>query len=372
MPKIISQNFVLNKNFPKRQTSKKKPLSKYTKKILIKSLFIIFLSIIFICIQFIKKYLSNKIHVAINVDNKYIYACLVYLTSLLDNKAESTYYIIHALFGNKFSQDNINKIKTIVKNFGRGGSEIIFHNLRDDFKNAPKNCFQTSNYYRLALPSLLPKINRIIYTDLDSVILKDLTEMYNIKFEKDMYISGILDKVTMLNELEEFGIFTDKYINSGVLLMDLKTMREKSIEKKLRDFIATHEVKIVDQSAINAVCYNNIQILSYKYAIFPDYEEVVQINYQQNPKYKIDESELLKDYHNTTIIHFRGWNKPWNKYFNHKSRAYWWYYAKISGFYHDILKYYSYYGFDNKYVEDLLKKMPEDGGLLKKNYKKYK
>ena len=60
------------------------------------------------------------------------------------------------------------------------------------------NCFASSAYYRLALSSLLPNINRIIYTDIDSVNLKDLTEMYNIQFEKDMYICDVLYKITML------------------------------------------------------------------------------------------------------------------------------------------------------------------------------
>ena len=368
--------------FRKRNHITKKHLSRKYKKILIKSSFSIFLAIIFLCIQNVwkdlkgvhilkelKEYPTHKIHVAIDVDNKYIYTCLVYLVSLLDNRAKSTFYTIHVLSSNYFSNEHKNKIKTVVENFGKNYSEVFFYNLGNDFRGAPITCFATSAYYRIALPSLLPNIDRVIYTDLDAVNLKDLSEMYNIEFKKDMYISGVLDRVSMIKELEVFGIKTNKYINSGVLLMDLKTMRENSIEKKLRDFIATHDIKTVDQTAINAVCHNNIQILPYKYAVFQIYEDLVEINKAQDSIYKVSESELYQAYHNSAILHFPGPDKPWNKNFKHVSRAYWWYYAKMSGFYNDIL---NYYRFDIKYVEDLLTQIPDDGGLLKRNYKKFK
>ena len=111
--------------------------------------------------------------------------------------------------------------------------------------------------------------------------------MYNIKFKKDMYISAVLDRVSMIKEIEEFGIKINKYVNAGVLLMDLKTMREKSIEKILRDFIDTHYLKTVDQTAINAICNNNIQIMPYKYTVplFGSYEELVQCNSGQETIY---------------------------------------------------------------------------------------
>ena len=76
--------------------------------------------------------------------------------------------------------------------------------------------------------------------------------------------------------------------------MNLKAMREDSIDKKLSDFIATHTLKFLDQTAINCICYNNIQILPYKYNVFayPTFEIFAKINNQQNDKYKFNKSEL--------------------------------------------------------------------------------
>ena len=363
-------------SFRKRRYNKKKNNFTHNKNYLIKYLSLIFLSIIFLFmhIQFkapkeLKKNLIHQIHIAISSDNRYVYPYIVSLTSLLDNRNESTFYIIHVLFDNYFSKNNIDKIKTVVDNFGKNRTEVVFHNIGVDFKKANLGCFGRATYYRIKLPSLLPDVNRIIYIDGDTLNLKDLTEMYNIKLNEGMYLSAILDRVTMVKEIAELGIKINKYVNAGVLLMDLKTMREKSIEKILRDFIDTHFLKTVDQTAINAMCNKNIQIMSYKYVVPPlsSYEELVKYNSGQETMYKVSESELYNAYHDPTLIHFFGPGKLWNKNCNHTYKPYWFHYAKMSGFYNEILNHFRY---DINEAENILKRIPPDGGLLKHYNKK--
>ena len=139
-------------------------------------------------------------------------------------------------------------------------------------------------------------------------------------------------------------------------------MRENSIEKKPRDFIAIHTLNFCDQTAINAVCNNNLQIISYKYNLYPmnSYKRLVEINNEQKPIYRFNESELYQAYHEPTFVHFYGDSKPWKRPNSSLYIMYWWYYAKISGFFNEIL---NYYKSDINYVENLLKTIPEDGGL---------
>ena len=335
-----------------------------------KILIIMLLSIILLYI-ILKLKILNKIHIAINMDNRYIYSCIVFLTSLLDNRAKSTYYVIHILTNGKLSIDSKNKIINTTETFGKKNSEVIFYDLGDDFKGATISFFATSVYYRISLPSVLSKIDKVIYSDIDVVNFKDLTEMYNIKFEKDKYICGVLEGINLKKDVENLGIQTDKYINAGILLMDLKTMREKSIEKKLRDFIATHVLKYCDQTAINAVCSNNIQVISYKYNayVLNSYNDLVKINNGQNLIYRYKEYEIYQAYHEPTFFHFCGPCKPWRRSCGNFNKAYWWYYAKKSGFYKEILNHYKN---DINYVEKLLNEIPNNGGLIKRKYAKFK
>ena len=81
----------------------------------IKIIFILFFSIIFLYFT-IKKDPINKIHIAVNLDHHYIYPFIVFLTSLLDNKARASFYIIHILTNNSTTIDCIDKINSIKKN----------------------------------------------------------------------------------------------------------------------------------------------------------------------------------------------------------------------------------------------------------------
>ena len=185
-----------------------------------------------------------------------------------------------------------------------------------------------------------------------------------------MYICAVLEELKVKKDVEDLGIKVDKYINSGILLMDLKAMRENSVEKKLRDFISTHNLTFCDQTAINALCNDNIQIIPYKYNSFAMslYEGLLDINNGQNPMYKFNESEIFQAYHDPTLVHFLGERKPWLKEYPSVYKIYWWYYAKISGYFNEIL---NYYKCDINEIENLLKTVPEDGGLLKGKYKKF-
>jgi len=232
-------------------------IKKYKKLFLCFSFYILFL--------YILKYKNfvNKIHLSISLNHNYLYTCIVYLTSLLNNRNKSTFYIIHILIDNSIGKESMSKIDKIIKKFGEQHVELKYYNLEGDFKGATTIFFPLTAYYRISLPSILPYIDKIIYTDLDTINLADLSEMYNIEFKEKMYFCATLDYKYMINEIKKFGININKYINSGILLINLKEIRNDGIEKKIREFISTHKLLYADQTAINAVCNNNIQILSY-------------------------------------------------------------------------------------------------------------
>jgi lipopolysaccharide biosynthesis glycosyltransferase len=291
------------------------------------------------------------------------------LTSLLDNRANSTFYIIHISTNNKLSKKSKKKIDKIIETFGNHSINLIYYNLEGYFKNGTVWHIPLATYYKIFLPSLLPNVDKIIFTDADIINLEDLSEMYSIEFKEDMYYGGTADFIDHLNQLKENGISSDKYLNTGVALINLKALRENSIEKKLIDFIATHYLKFQDQTAINCVCYKNIQIIHYKYNIFafPSIDRFIDLNEQQNIKYRLNESELYEAFNKPTLFHYVSLDKPWLKSTRKFNRVYWWYYVKMSGFYQEIL---DFYKFDKSDIESLLKQIPEDGGLLNRNYKK--
>ena len=323
---------------------------------------IIFLVFIFSIKKFFK---TNYIHVALNIDNNFIYPCIVLLTSLLMNRAASTFYIIHLLFGGNTKIDSFQKINETIAKFGKYHSNISYYNMGDKYINATSGIIiTTAAYYRISLSSLLTNVDKIIYIDSDFINFKDLSKIYNIKFKDKMYFIGFLDYPVAALELKIFKIHTDKYINSGFLLMNLKAIRNDKVEDKLNEIISKRLMNHHDQTAINAICHNNMQILSYKYGsfAFDHFDAVINFNNKQKVKYRYTKNELKQGYNTPFLLHFTGYVKPWHKHCANKRRVYWWYYAKESLFYQEIL---DNYGFKREKIEELLKSIPKHGSLLK-------
>ena len=255
------------------------------------------------------KRLINKqlklINIAYSLDNKYINLFYTSLYTLLENANKNTIYHIYVQVGDSFD----NGYKETIKKFEKIYFNCFIHflDMKNDFSYAIKGILSSSAYYRLKLPILCPNITRIIYLDSDTLILKDLTELYTLNFEKN-YILGRLDK--MSGELDSLGLVINNYINSGVLLMDLYNLRKYNYTNNFTEYLQRHNnyqfLNHHDQTLINYVCHDKIGILKPRYHMWP-FENETELNETNNKfriKYNIE--EFINDYYNPYIMHFPG------------------------------------------------------------------
>ena len=266
--------------------------------------------ILFLCFLFcFPKRIFNKqkkeINIAYSLNNNYINHFYTSLYSLLENSHKNTIYHIYVQIGSSFDENNkqmIKKFETIYFN-----CFIHFLDMNNDFSKAIKGIMDVSTYYRLKLPILCPDVTRIIFLDSDTIVLKDLTEFYTLNFE-NKYILGRLD--LLFDELDSLGIYSKNYINGGVLLMDLHSLRKYNYTDKFLEYIRLHNtyryLNHHDQTLLNYVCLNRIGILKPKYHMWPFYseEEIKQINSKFRIKYNI--TEFISDFYNPFIVHFPG------------------------------------------------------------------
>ena len=162
---------------------------------------------------------ENIIPLAINIDNNYILQAIVFLTSLLENMDLTTKYEVYIMIPNDLTHISKTSIDSLVQKYGKEKIKIQYINMKDAFSNSGiSDHISTSAYYRLLLPSILPKVDKIIYSDCDVINFEDLSEMYNIKLKDNIYYMGMPDYYDHHKELLEFGISTSIYMNSGILL----------------------------------------------------------------------------------------------------------------------------------------------------------
>ena len=208
----------------------------------------------------------NYIPVAFSVDNKYLYPLIVLLTSILLNANTSTFYLFYIMIPYNFYTNNKRKIINLSKKYKN--CKIKFFNLGKKYLNwSVEGNYTQTVYFRMALSDLIETLDKIIYLDCDTMVHKDLTELYKINMGNKYYLGFPGHEVSYL-----VINGTRNFINTGVLLINLKLLREINAPILLEKYYKNYGTKKVDEYLINKVFYNKISFLPFEYGI-PDFEE---------------------------------------------------------------------------------------------------
>jgi hypothetical protein len=148
-----------------------------------------------------------------SLNNKYYYPTLVSMESALINcNKEKTFLTYHIQCTPEVTQDILSILKSLVYKYPYN-LEIIFYNMNDILVSLNNERYSQATYYRILSPIIFD-IDRIIHIDADTLVLKDLSEMYEYDLG-DNYFLGILDMKS--DGVDFLGVKSEKYINCGVI-----------------------------------------------------------------------------------------------------------------------------------------------------------
>ena len=105
-----------------------------------------------------------------------------------------------------------------------------------------------------------------IYLDCDTIVHKDLTDLYDLNIGNYCYMGFPGHEIS---KMEING--TRNFINSGVMLINLKKLREMNATQLFENYYNKFGTKKVDEYLINILFYNKIKFLPLIYGI-PDFE----------------------------------------------------------------------------------------------------
>ena len=201
-----------------------------------------------------------------------------------------------------------------------------FEALDDRMSNRLRcDYFTLTIYFRLFIPAMFPQYDKGIYIDSDVVLNADLGELFDIDLGdnligacNDLSIADIPPLVAYTESA--VGVKKQEYINSGVLLMNLKALRERDFEGHFLQLLNTYHFDSVapDQDYINAICNGKILYLDAAWDAMPNAEKPPLAA----PK----------------LIHYNLFSKPWC-YDGVQYGDLFWKYAADSGFIEEIRAY---------------------------------
>ena len=277
----------------------------------------------------------NSINIVFACDNNYAQHLCVSMASILLNNRNGSYYKFFILDGG-ISEKNKNKIKSLnyIKNFS-----IKFYEMKDDnFSDFKLNRHHISiaTYYRLMLFDLLDKdIKKIIYLDCDTIIKKDLSQLWEIDLEE--YFALVIEDECGITQSERLGLpISYKYFNAGVLVFNVKKMKEFDFYNKCLNCYKNNKniITLQDQDILNILLNNKCKFIPLNWnansRIYLD-DNFKRLNISFCKKFYTKEEEDNAKY-NPYILHYTGEAKPWDIYCKHPLKNEYFRYLRFTEF----------------------------------------
>lgn len=242
-------------------------------------------------------------NILVTIDRKYIPPLKVMLVSMGESNRDVDsldIYVAHS----GITQEELYPLEKEVERF----ENMHIHSLKvpDKFfsdtpviERLPKESF-----YRLIAFAILPEeVERCIYLDPDTYILRSLRPLYDMDMG-DCFIGAGGHTYSYIEKLNHLRLKMGKdshYINSGIMLMDLKKMREHTSVDEVMAYLEENIQKLYlgDQDAMNGLFWEYTMPIDIK---------LYNMDEKTLKRYKIH-ADWAKE--NTVIVHYNGKFKPW-------------------------------------------------------------
>lgn len=272
--------------------------------------------------------MNKEIPIFFTIDDGYAPFLAVALHSATCNADPARQYRAIVLHQG-LSEENERRLKALEREHFRidlTPMKANFEALDDRMSNRLRcDYFTLTIYFRLFIPAMFPQYDKGIYIDSDVVVMEDIGKLFDIDIGDNLIGAcndlSIADMPPLVAYTEQaVGVKKEEYINSGVLLMNLKALRENDFEGRFLDLLNTYHFDSVapDQDYLNAICNGRIQYLDETWDAMPN-----------------DKRPALE---HPCLIHYNLFSKPWC-YDNIMYEEPFWKYAETSGYLQEIRAY---------------------------------
>lgn len=287
---------------------------------------------------------EKVIPVAVASSNEYVPILSTCLESIKDHSSIDYKYKINILERN-ISLHNKNLLKKQFEN-----SQIIlnFINVNSRINNLSQfvegTSFSVDTFSRFFIPDLI-NYKKCIYIDLDTIVLEDLKNLYDINLD-NKYLAASRDMIFLSmccdNKIKKYAKqklkFThiDNYFQSGVLLLNLEKMKTNNTSTLCIETLKKLKPYYADQDVYNYIFQNEVLYIDTTW----NYQTYSNERMHKNLKDFIPIKHLknyLDAFKNPKIIHFSGNCKPWDSP-NEEYAEIWWKYARKTPFYELLIQ----------------------------------
>lgn len=249
-------------------------------------------------------------HILVTLDRNYLKVLSVMLYSLSQSDPEGVYTVY--VVNNTLTEEDFASLSALLPR-----TELVNVRVPEDLlQNAPvSDRYPTEMYYRLFAARYLPQqLERILYLDPDLVVLHSLRSLYQIDFDSKLFAAASHIESRTFRELNRRRLHLSehaKYLNSGVMMMNLALLRKES-PQTIIDYIQSHKATLLpDQDVLNALYADRtVPLDPLVYNLGEKYLRLKNLHLPPQEKLTLDWVRS-----NTAIVHYYGRNKPWKEHY---------------------------------------------------------
>lgn len=252
---------------------------------------------------------NYKVNLLFSINHNFISMLLSCANSISINGGCDSYnaYILHS----DLTEDDQNYIKTEISDKFKCEFINVPAKIFDGFPESSR--YPVQIYYRLAAARLLPKsVDRVLYLDVDTIVINPLKDLYNMDFEGNWFAACTHTKefIRKFNKIR-LKIKDDvPYINTGIMLMNLEELRKNLHFSDIRNYTLENQMLLFlpDQDVLTALYGEKVKLID---SLIYNVNDRVLFFHNADPRNKRIGLDWVRE--NSVIIHYFGKNKPWNR-----------------------------------------------------------
>lgn len=249
------------------------------------------------------------------------------VASLLDSSAtESVHCEIHCVCTQAAGWVEKNLQQVVSRR--DPASVLIMHCIENPYADSYEvRGISAGAYLRLALHQILPEADKILYLDVDILVRGSLLPLWQTALSDNLLAAvkgpvGLSEKWAWNSDRPYWNLLAGmegRYINSGVLLMNLAQIRGRGLDKQWEE-LGRQKLYYQDQDILNITCKDAIVYLPLVYNRLAymqkgDYHRFVEEGLCTREEYE----EAMEA---PVILHYAG-EKPWNRYDTNLGDVWW-------------------------------------------------
>ena len=271
----------------------------------------------------VKKEKKGVVPIFFATDNNYLPFLSVTLESLWENSSreyEYEMYVLHSGIREDYKE-------MILRYNEKEGLHISFVDVSERLKPIldklhMRDYYTATTYFRVFIAGMFPQYDKALYLDCDTVIMGDISELYNYDLGNNLLGGAPCEGVNSFDVYKRYvrqvdGLDPDYFFNAGVILMNLKAFREEGFYEQFAELLGKYKFRLIqDEDYLNVICQDRVLRLPRAWNKTP-----------------VGPDKLARE--DLRIVHYLMTWKPWH-YDDIPYQEYFWEYAVRTEFYEHI------------------------------------